>query len=43
MSDIFVAVVCLVLGSIGGYFSAKTKVSKELEAKAGKIGDVIKQ
>jgi uncharacterized protein YneF (UPF0154 family) len=43
MSEILLALVCLIVGFVGGYFFGKTKVSKELEAKAGKIGDVIKQ
>ena len=43
MSEIFLAVVCLIVGFAGGYFFAKTKLAKEFETKAGKIGDVIKQ
>jgi uncharacterized protein YneF (UPF0154 family) len=43
MSEILLAVVCLIVGSVGGYFFGKTKVAKEFEVKAGKIGDVINQ
>lgn len=43
MSNIFLAVVCLLIGFVGGYFFGKTKVAKEFETKAGKIGDVMKQ
>jgi uncharacterized protein YneF (UPF0154 family) len=43
MWDIFLGVVCLVVGFVGGYFFAKTKAAKEFETKAGKIGDVIRQ
>jgi hypothetical protein len=42
MSDVFLAVVCLIIGFVGGHFFGKTKVAKEFETKAGKIGDVIK-
>jgi uncharacterized protein YneF (UPF0154 family) len=42
MSDIILAVVCLIVGFVGGYFFGKTKAAKEFEAKAGKIRDVIK-
>jgi uncharacterized protein YneF (UPF0154 family) len=43
MWSLFVAIVCLSVGFVGGYFFGKTKVAKEFEVKAGKIGDVIKQ
>ena len=43
MSGIILAVVCLIVGFVGGYFFGKTKVAKEFETKAGKIGDVIKK
>lgn len=43
MGDIFLGVVCLVVGFVGGYFFAKTKAAKEFETKAGKIGDVIRE
>lgn len=43
MSGIFLALICLIGGFVGGYFFGKTKVAKEFETKAGKIGDVIKQ
>ena len=43
MSDIILAVVCLIVGFVGGYFFGKTKVAKKFETKAGKIGDVIKE
>jgi len=43
MSELLLAVICLIVGAGGGYFFGKTKVAKEFEAKAGKIGDVIKQ
>jgi hypothetical protein len=43
MSELILAVVCLIVGAVGGYFFGKTKVAKEFETKAGKIGDVIKQ
>jgi hypothetical protein len=42
MSDILIPVLFLIVGFVGGYFFGKTKVAKELETKAGKIGDVIK-
>ena len=42
MSDIVLAVVCLLGGAVAGYFFGKTQVAKELEAKTGKIGDIIK-
>jgi|MudIll2142460700_1097286.scaffolds.fasta_scaffold603317_2 hypothetical protein len=43
MSEILLAVVCLIVGFGGGYFFGKTKMAKEFETKAGKIGDVMKQ
>jgi hypothetical protein len=43
MSYIILVVICLIVGFAGGYFFGKTKVAKEFEIKAGKIGDVIKQ
>jgi uncharacterized protein YneF (UPF0154 family) len=43
MSSIILVIVCLFIGFGGGYFFGKTKVAKEFETKAGKIGDVIKQ
>jgi hypothetical protein len=43
MSEILLAVVCLIVGFGGGYYFGKTKMAKEFETKAGKIGDVIKQ
>jgi uncharacterized protein YneF (UPF0154 family) len=43
MLELFLALVCLIVGFVGGYFFAKTRVAKEFELKAGKIGDVIKQ
>ena len=42
MSGVIVAIVCLIVGFAGGYSFGKTKVAKEFERKAGKIGDVIK-
>ena len=43
MLDIILTVVCLIVGFVGGYFFGKTKVAKEFEAKAGKIGDIMKK
>ncbi|MGA2731741.1 MAG: hypothetical protein ABSG35_03905 [Syntrophobacteraceae bacterium] len=43
MSAIILAVACLIVAFVGGYIFGKTKVAKEFETKAGKIGDVIKQ
>ncbi len=43
MSAIILAVVCLIVGFVGGYFFGKTKAAKGIETKAGKIGDILKQ
>ncbi len=43
MWSVFLAVVCLIVGFVGGYFFAKTKLAAEFEIKAGKIGEVMKQ
>jgi uncharacterized protein YneF (UPF0154 family) len=42
MSSIIIAIACLIIGFLGGYFFGKTKIAKEFEIKAVKIGDVIK-
>jgi len=43
MSDIILVVICLIVGFVGGYFFGKTKVAKEFETKAEKIGNVVKE
>jgi uncharacterized protein YneF (UPF0154 family) len=42
MSEILLAILCLIVGFVGGYFFGKTEVAKEFGTKAGRIGDVIR-